>query len=253
MSGILHTSWLGKVISGWDHIRKLNAFEERFFAWILLIEDGARNEILSFAFLLFLWDNALKKLIIPLHFAECKPLIRTLNIILFSAHVLVSCDHTKTHRLLFYLFLILIDLDWLVHLKIFVFYHFYGHYFLSLPLSLSLSIYIYIVCDSLVLMPNNSFLFPVLQAWYLISHILHSFSKQYIVQLKCIFNPFKTIYWQLLRHTLQTLLNTSANNNVSFWTYKLWYSPKCFILKSLQTLFVCAKSTSIISCRFRRL
>ena len=140
MSGILHTSWLGKVISGWDHIRKLNAFEERFFAWILLIEDGARNEILSFAFLLFLWDNALKKLIIPLHFAECKPLIRTLNIILFSAHVLVSCDHTKTHRLLFYLFLILIDLDWLVHLKIFVFYHFYGHYFLSCFLCYKLDI-----------------------------------------------------------------------------------------------------------------
>ena len=28
---------------------------------------GARNEILSFAFLLFLWDNALQKLRIPLH------------------------------------------------------------------------------------------------------------------------------------------------------------------------------------------
>ena len=133
MSGILHTSWLGKVISGWDHIRKLNAFEERFFAWILLIED---------AFLLFLWDNALKKLIIPLHFAECKPLIRTLNIILFSAHVLVSCDHTKTHRLLFYLFLILIDLDRLVHLKIFVFYHFYGHYFFWIYIYIYIYIYI---------------------------------------------------------------------------------------------------------------
>ena len=39
---------------------------------------GARNEILSFAFSLFLWDNASQKLRIPLHFASYKPLICTL-------------------------------------------------------------------------------------------------------------------------------------------------------------------------------
>ena len=34
--------------------------------------------------------------------------------------------------------------------------------------------------------------------------------------------------------------NTSANNNVSLWIYKLWYAPKFFISKSSQTLFACA-------------
>ena len=35
------------------------------------------------------------------------------------------------------------------------------------------------------------------------------------------------------RHILR---NTSRSINVSFWTYKSWYSSKCFVL---QTLFVC--------------
>ena len=39
---------------------------------------GARKEILSFAFLVFLWDNALQKPRIPSHFAKCEPLICTL-------------------------------------------------------------------------------------------------------------------------------------------------------------------------------
>ena len=38
---------------------------------------GTRNEILSFAFLLFLWDNASQKLRIPSDYAKCKPLIHT--------------------------------------------------------------------------------------------------------------------------------------------------------------------------------
>ena len=41
---------------------------------------GATNETLSLAFLLFLWDNTLQKLRIPLHFAKCQPLICTLVI-----------------------------------------------------------------------------------------------------------------------------------------------------------------------------
>ena len=39
---------------------------------------GARNEILSFTFLLFLWGNASQKLRISSRFAKCEPLIRTL-------------------------------------------------------------------------------------------------------------------------------------------------------------------------------
>ena len=42
------------------------------------IISGAREEILSFTFLLFLWDNASRKLKIASHFAKCELLIRTL-------------------------------------------------------------------------------------------------------------------------------------------------------------------------------
>ena len=38
-------------------------------------------------------------------------------------------------------------------------------------------------------------------------------------------------------HIFLKFLNTSANNKVSFWTYKSWYSPKSFISKFLETLF----------------
>ena len=49
-------------------------------AWILMLWDfRASNEILSFAILLFLWDNASQKLRIPSHFTKCEPLIRTLR------------------------------------------------------------------------------------------------------------------------------------------------------------------------------
>ena len=39
MSGILHENWLGKVVAGWYQVRKLNAFEECYHAWILLLQD----------------------------------------------------------------------------------------------------------------------------------------------------------------------------------------------------------------------
>ena len=42
MSGILHESWIGKVAARWDCLKKLNAFEEHYHAWILLL----RNETL---------------------------------------------------------------------------------------------------------------------------------------------------------------------------------------------------------------
>ena len=32
MTGILHESWLGDVLAGWDCVRKLNAFEEHCLA-----------------------------------------------------------------------------------------------------------------------------------------------------------------------------------------------------------------------------
>ena len=39
MSGILHESWLGEVDVEWNCVRKLNAFEECYLAWILLLWD----------------------------------------------------------------------------------------------------------------------------------------------------------------------------------------------------------------------
>ena len=48
---------------------------------------GARNETLSLALLLFLWDNALQKLRIPSHFAKCEPLICTLVINLMFKNI----------------------------------------------------------------------------------------------------------------------------------------------------------------------
>ena len=90
ISGILHESWLGKVVAGWDHVRKLNAFKEHYLAWSDTIVSRwnfcARNEIFSFAFLLFLWDNASQKLRIPSHFAKCELLIRTFLWIEFVFH-----------------------------------------------------------------------------------------------------------------------------------------------------------------------
>ena len=53
----------------------------KMLSWLNIIVTrwnfGARNKILSFAFLLFLYDNALQKLRIPSHFVKCKPLLRT--------------------------------------------------------------------------------------------------------------------------------------------------------------------------------
>ena len=39
MPGILQGSWLGEVVAGWNRVRKLNAFEEHYLAWILLSWD----------------------------------------------------------------------------------------------------------------------------------------------------------------------------------------------------------------------
>ena len=56
---------------------------------------GARNEILSFAFMLFLWDNASQEFRIPSHFVKCKLLIRTL--ITLSFHNIFHLVHDKVH------------------------------------------------------------------------------------------------------------------------------------------------------------
>ena len=85
MSGKPHESWRGGCRMG--RVRKLNAFSERYLAWILLLRDEtlvARNQILSFAFLLFLWDNASQKLRISSHFVKCEPQIRTLQMFLYT-------------------------------------------------------------------------------------------------------------------------------------------------------------------------
>ena len=37
MSVILHESWFGEVVAGWDCVRKLNAFKEHYLTSILLL------------------------------------------------------------------------------------------------------------------------------------------------------------------------------------------------------------------------
>ena len=83
MSSILHESWLSEVVAERDRIKKLNTFEESYLAWRLLLRDETlvqemKYEILSFAFLLFLWDNSLQERRIPSYFAKCEQLIRIL-------------------------------------------------------------------------------------------------------------------------------------------------------------------------------
>ena len=39
MSGILHKNWLAEVVAEWDRVRKLNAFEDSYLAWIFLLQD----------------------------------------------------------------------------------------------------------------------------------------------------------------------------------------------------------------------
>ena len=76
MSGILHESFLGEVVAGWDRVRKLNAFEEYCLVWILLLRDDTLVQ--GTKYLLLLWNNASQKLRIPSHFAKCESLICTM-------------------------------------------------------------------------------------------------------------------------------------------------------------------------------
>ena len=39
MSDKLHEKWLGEVVASCDRVWKLNTFEERYLAWILLLRD----------------------------------------------------------------------------------------------------------------------------------------------------------------------------------------------------------------------
>ena len=84
---LVNRAKVGEVVAGWGLVRKLNAFEERYLAWILLLRDEtlvARNQILSFAFFLFLWDDASQKLRIPAQFVKCELQIRTLQMFLYT-------------------------------------------------------------------------------------------------------------------------------------------------------------------------
>ena len=36
MSSIIHESWLGEVVAGWNCVRKLNSFEEHYLAWLII-------------------------------------------------------------------------------------------------------------------------------------------------------------------------------------------------------------------------
>ena len=71
-------SMKGGLFAGWDHVRKLWRMLSCLNIDVTRWNFGAKNEILGFAFLLFLWDNASQKLKIPLDFAKWKPLICTL-------------------------------------------------------------------------------------------------------------------------------------------------------------------------------
>ena len=89
MSGILHESWLGKVVAGWDHVRKLNAFEEHYPVWILWLrgETLVQEKKYLASHLFLLWNNASQKLRIISHFAKCELLIRTLHSFFISIQV----------------------------------------------------------------------------------------------------------------------------------------------------------------------
>ena len=52
------------------------------------------------------------------------------NTVAFFLHILVLQNHVKTHMLLFYLSIVLIDLDILVYSWVFEFVHFYRHHIL---------------------------------------------------------------------------------------------------------------------------
>ena len=62
--------------------QEIKCFWRKLFCLNIIVTRwnlGTRNEILSFVFLFFLWDNASQKLRIPSHFAKCEPLIRILK------------------------------------------------------------------------------------------------------------------------------------------------------------------------------
>ena len=48
MSGMPHKSCLGDVVAGWDRVRKLNAFEERYLASILLLRDETLVQVAKY-------------------------------------------------------------------------------------------------------------------------------------------------------------------------------------------------------------
>ena len=48
MSDILHESWLGTLVAGWDCVRKLNAFEEGYLAWILLLRHETLVQVTKY-------------------------------------------------------------------------------------------------------------------------------------------------------------------------------------------------------------
>ena len=110
------------------------------------------------------------------------------NLLLFLCQLwcsLYSCNHTKTHTLPFYWFLILIDLNrqdysWMSALFLFL-----------LLISFLKKKLFY---DSLVLILKNSLLLWLLQAWYLYVFLLflYLFEKCIIHQLEKIF--FKIIF-----------------------------------------------------------
>ena len=82
---------------------------------------------------------------------------------------MVSCNHTKTHKLLSYTFPVMIDLNRLVYSRVSVFFH--------------------CVIDSLVLKLNNSFV--IIPSWYsMISYIFHSVSKNCIINQKILKTSF---------------------------------------------------------------
>ena len=59
MSGILHKSWLGEVVARWDCVRKLNAFEECYHAWILLLRDETLVQETKYLALHFCWFSGI--------------------------------------------------------------------------------------------------------------------------------------------------------------------------------------------------
>ena len=78
ISGILHKRWLGKMVVGLDCVRKLNAFEEHYLAWILFLQDETLVQETKYLALHFCWFSEIMLCWNLEYLAKCELLVLTL-------------------------------------------------------------------------------------------------------------------------------------------------------------------------------